>query len=339
MKTFDEILREIHTVTSAKGIKYTVRLIHDTVSVGHQGRTPSKLNIELVKLAYQHACDTSTFFTPSTLKDFLGTSIPNYHRAVHHGSTLSALVNSMLTIYRNSQNINCSEKDLLDILLENYTKVGKETGYWAHYFHRDLLKKGALKTAKNLLIARNSSKIADGFLKLIDSGLTYLSVEAVALDPRFRHLFTAAELQEAQRRMNTLPAYVFPKKVEAEDNHPDEVPNDIVYKEGAVKQVTVNIYERDRKARAICLKKYGTSCVVCSMNFKKVYGKIGDGFIHVHHKLPLGIRRAEYVLKPAQDLVPVCPNCHAMLHTTTTPRTIEELKELLANNQQKTTAH
>lgn len=53
---------------------------------------------------------------------------------------------------------------------------------------------------------------------------------------------------------------------------------------------------------------------------------IGKGFIHVPHKKPLVITRGEYTLDPAKDLVPVCPNCHAMLHTCEPLLSIDELK-------------
>ena len=35
---------------------------------------------------------------------------------------------------------------------------------------------------------------------------------------------------------------------------------------------------------------------------------------------------AEYEPDPRRDLVPVCPNCHAMLHTSDPPLEIEKLR-------------
>jgi len=37
----------------------------------------------------------------------------------------------------------------------------------------------------------------------------------------------------------------------------------------------------------------------------------------------------EYRLNPETDLVPVCPNCHAMLHTSEPPLSVDELKAQL----------
>ena len=110
---------------------------------------------------------------------------------------------------------------------------------------------------------------------------------------------------------------------------PDEVDSAGNYKEGAVKRVTVNGYERDLQARMACIRHYGADCSVCSFNFGSVYGSVGEGFIHVHHLTPLALRSAEYSVDPVGDLRPVCPNCHAMLHRSDPPFSIEEAREML----------
>jgi 5-methylcytosine-specific restriction protein A len=50
------------------------------------------------------------------------------------------------------------------------------------------------------------------------------------------------------------------------------------------------------------------------MSFSERYNGLGPDFIHVHHVRPLSSITAEYQVDPVNDLVPVCPNCHAMLH-------------------------
>jgi predicted HNH restriction endonuclease len=46
----------------------------------------------------------------------------------------------------------------------------------------------------------------------------------------------------------------------------------------------------------------------------------------VHHLRPLSGIAEEYEIDPVEDLRPVCPNCHAMLHRKTPPYTIDELR-------------
>ncbi len=98
--------------------------------------------------------------------------------------------------------------------------------------------------------------------------------------------------------------------------YPDEISKKEETKilEGSKKQVLVNVYERDSKARQKCLDKFGYICKICDFDFEKKYGSIGKEFIHVHHLIPLSELNKEYEVNPLEDLIPVCPNCHAMLH-------------------------
>jgi 5-methylcytosine-specific restriction protein A len=103
--------------------------------------------------------------------------------------------------------------------------------------------------------------------------------------------------------------------------------------EGAKKTVVVNQYERNQEARKMCIAANGYKCKVCGMDFEKTYGEIGRGFIHVHHIVPISTIGEEYQLDPVKDLVPVCPNCHAMLHRGIDGKvlTVDELKKLISN--------
>jgi 5-methylcytosine-specific restriction protein A len=111
---------------------------------------------------------------------------------------------------------------------------------------------------------------------------------------------------------------------------PEEVLTPEYYFEGASKKVSVNVYERNAEARAKCIKHYGYACAVCSFNFKIFYGAIGENYIHVHHIIPLSEIKQEYQLDPVKDLIPVCPNCHAIIHKTQPALTVEQLKRHLA---------
>lgn len=61
----------------------------------------------------------------------------------------------------------------------------------------------------------------------------------------------------------------------------------------------------------------------------KVYGELAKGFIHIHHLIPLSDIKENYSLDPKKDLIPVCPNCHAMLHRRNPPFSPEELKSII----------
>lgn len=105
--------------------------------------------------------------------------------------------------------------------------------------------------------------------------------------------------------------------------------------EGAVQRVEVNRYERSRLNRAACIAARGATCAVCDFDFEQVYGPIGAGFIHVHHVTPVSQLGPGYRIDPVRDLVPVCPNCHAMLHWEDPPLPVEKLREVMTEQKQE----
>lgn len=100
--------------------------------------------------------------------------------------------------------------------------------------------------------------------------------------------------------------------------------------EGDSTTAMVSRYERDPKARAVCLQHYNSySCQICGFDFLTIYGQIGKDFIHVHHLYPLSTLGKRSV-NPKKDMIPVCPNCHAMLHTRSpVPLAPEELRKVI----------
>ena len=99
-----------------------------------------------------------------------------------------------------------------------------------------------------------------------------------------------------------------------------------VYTEGTPNQVLVTKYERNPYARKTCIDYYGLSCYVCQFNFENKYGELGKDFIHVHHLKQISEIGKQYIINPIDDLRPVCPNCHAMIHKRKEPYTIDEIK-------------
>jgi len=86
------------------------------------------------------------------------------------------------------------------------------------------------------------------------------------------------------------------------------------YREGGQKTVLVSRVERSAEARNQCLEHYGYRCQACGMNFRERYGAFAKGFIHIHHLYPLSQKDELSAIDPANDLVPLCPNCHAVEH-------------------------
>ena len=105
--------------------------------------------------------------------------------------------------------------------------------------------------------------------------------------------------------------------------------DDEMYYEGSVTTVKVNKYERNQEARRRCIEIHGYQCKICGFDFEKIYGQAGKGLIHVHHVIPISIIKEEYKIDYEKDLIPVCPNCHALIHRKKNPYTSEEVKIML----------
>jgi 5-methylcytosine-specific restriction endonuclease McrA len=85
---------------------------------------------------------------------------------------------------------------------------------------------------------------------------------------------------------------------------------------------------RKAKIREILSKHGRLVCEVrgCGFDFHAVYGELGRGFAHVHHRHLLasnGARRTKL-----SDLAIVCANCHAMIHRWGMCRDIRHLIDL-----------
>jgi len=223
------------------------------------------------------------------------------------------------------------EDDLTVAMIDNYNRTREAVGYTANRHYQAVRRKGGLARAKDMLKPRTKEQ-RSGLDRLLEANRPDLSVEALVTEPRFRALFSEAELSEAQARLGSFAHEVAAYQAEKINLYPDELPPG-TYPEGAKKTVRVNKYERNPQARSKCIEHYGTSCSVCGFSFAVTYGQLGSRFIHVHHLRPLAITNGEYELDPIADLRPVCPNCHAMLHRPEQLLSITELQLILKRQQ------
>lgn len=125
----------------------------------------------------------------------------------------------------------------------------------------------------------------------------------------------------------------FPEEIIPSKSEPEI--NDRIFNEGDVTQITINAHERNSQARLECIRFYKNEykCIICGFRFIEHFGIDGENIIHIHHIKPLGNSYGPYKLNPISDLVPVCPNCHAFIHSKNPPYSIEEVQNLLKSVQ------
>ena len=117
-----------------------------------------------------------------------------------------------------------------------------------------------------------------------------------------------------------------------DEMNPDEYPH---LPEGTVKEISITAFERSKNAVSACKKYYQKRdgklvCQICGFDFGAFYGEEYEDMVHIHHVIPLAAIRENYEVNPVEDLLPVCPNCHMVLHRINKNKqrelTAEELK-------------
>lgn len=216
--------------------------------------------------------------------------------------------------YRKDRMSRCKE------CIKNFNDSRKRNKYldeqcYAQYY-------GALEVLKGVKLHQLSENIENG----IQYNSNYIGIQ------NYLYIITNGEKGRENYSQQQKKVYDLLSKNNYTDSivYPDDI-NDKSLLEGTMKTITVNAYERNTKARQECIVKYGYNCCICGFNFEKKYGVIGREFIHVHHLKPLSEIKEEYEVK-VEDLKPVCPNCHAMLHKRIPAYSIEEIKSLITKN-------
>lgn len=69
------------------------------------------------------------------------------------------------------------------------------------------------------------------------------------------------------------------------------------------------------------------ACAICGFDFETTFGDLGKGFIEAHHVEPLGETGTSF--RHIEDLLPVCSNCHRMLHRRWPALVPDELRAIL----------
>lgn len=96
--------------------------------------------------------------------------------------------------------------------------------------------------------------------------------------------------------------------------------------------VSTQQINRSQKARNECIKLKGCHCNICGFDFQKMYGDLGKDYIEVHHITSIGELTTSIGYEgtdPAKDLIPLCSNCHSMIHRKSPPYNPDEIKKKL----------
>ena len=99
--------------------------------------------------------------------------------------------------------------------------------------------------------------------------------------------------------------------------------------EGKAIRAETTRYERSRFNRSLAIRIHGLKCFGCQFDFEEFYGPEGSGIVEIHHLVPVHLMAERRVVDPRTELVPLCSNCHTMVHRTDPPFSIEQLRSFV----------
>ncbi|MEL6959113.1 MAG: HNH endonuclease [Pseudomonadota bacterium] len=100
--------------------------------------------------------------------------------------------------------------------------------------------------------------------------------------------------------------------------------------EGELSISTVRRRERNPRSRLLCIHIHGHHCAICGTDPIETYGEAHGAVLEVHHLQPLSNLNEPRIYDPRTDLVPLCPNCHRVVHTRRpVPWSIAEVREMM----------
>jgi len=174
-------------------------------------------------------------------------------------------------------------------------------------------------TCAHILAVRNTASVG-GFTQRGGIKLCSASIGALIAHTTSVKSVPLIEIRRCKRCEATTANIVVERR--AEEFLPTEA--------SGVVAVLVNGYERDALAIAQCLEHHGLRCKVCDVDLEQRYGVLAAGAMQVHFQPAVARSGVRGTCDPIADLLPVCPNCHMMLHRgRDTPLRVEDLRRIM----------
>lgn len=238
---------------------------------------------------------------------------------------LFLLLPALIKLYKLYRHIGAVESFLLEETNEIcWLALKKECGSWSHaakyIFPEQFYSRKILFTIPELTYRKIVELAALNYLYYCD---TYQLV-------RYRTESCLETISSFRAEMANYEANIYLH------NQPDTAPDTSTSLiEGSKVVHQFQSYERNSKARRVCLRFHGHTCAICGLNFEDKFGSAFSGIIEVHHIEPLSLQKGRHEVDPIRDLMPLCPNCHRMIHAKNGDvYTPDELREIIFRQKQ-----
>lgn len=151
--------------------------------------------------------------------------------------------------------------------------------------------------------------------QLTEYGSQYLEANAEFLEYLFRGGFEYIAVRDTLSEVS-------PETREVPPREPQYFDENAIITEGVRRQSVQSLHSRSSQLRQAAIAHYtregDISCQVCDFSFRDFYGPYGDGYIEIHHVIPVvAYSPAEIeqtIAEALENVVPLCANCHRMIH-------------------------
>ena len=253
--------------------------------------------------------------------------------------TEEQLVLPSLYLMDNSENKTITTSDLKNNLISIFKPTGEDAelakGRNDSFFTQKVRNLKSHDTLENLGYAIYNNKASgekSGSFTLTEDGKKYLDENIEVVKYLLNNDFASEDLKEAFDVVSSSRQRA--KKIETFDEN-------LLINEGTQVIVKTKVYKRSSKLRAQAISYYTTlegriKCKVCCFDFEEFYGEHGAGFIEIHHQKPVfqfdGDDVERTIKQALENVIPVCSNCHRMIHRSrTNPLSFDEVKEHIDN--------
>lgn len=152
------------------------------------------------------------------------------------------------------------------------------------------------------------------FLKALNAGIVSISIPGESDDTNNSSCTIVAE-------RHVMPKPTVETTIYLEGEAGETQPTELRKRNKILRQACINYYKTLHGGHIVC------EC--CGFDFIKAYD-LNDEYIEIHHRFPFSQTEGEHSVNSQTDLVPLCANCHRMIHHGQGGKgncmTLEELK-------------
>lgn len=234
-----------------------------------------------------------------------------------------------------SPNKSITTTAMKEALIEIFKPSGEDSeiisGRNDTYFTQKVRNLKSHNTLTNLNYAVYTDRIQgepSGRFTITNNGKQYLDSNMDIVDYLLNNTFSSEDLKESFEIVyNREPS----RKIELFDENSTVT-------EGTQAIVQTKVYKRSNKLREKAIQFYTVDsrikCQACCFDFEDFYGEYGRNFIEIHHRKPVfqfdGDDIEKTINKALENVIPVCSNCHRMIHRRReNPLSLEELKQYI----------